>query len=203
MKASEIDIPEPCDEDWDRMTPAERGRFCSRCQKKVHDLSSMPESDAQALLDSDDDICISYLASAGGDVRFQPERLVPLHRLARRAQVATAAGLSLALAACAPHGDGPKIDETAESQRPALLEYEPAIPDAEPCESEPAPEATPENVDPGHKVPRPDHRVRGAKRPTPPRTPPPELAPKQKVPRPEQRLGGARRRTPAPPAESL
>ncbi len=26
MKATEIQIPEPCDEDWDAMTPAERGR---------------------------------------------------------------------------------------------------------------------------------------------------------------------------------
>lgn len=144
MKASEIQIPEPCDADWDAMTPVERGRFCSDCQKKVHDLSSMPESDAQVLLESDDDICISYLSNADGEVRFQPSRVVPLHQLARRASVATAAGLSLALAACAPHGDGPQIEETTETERPAFLEFEPAIPDAEPCETQPPPEITPD-----------------------------------------------------------
>lgn len=195
MKTSEIDIPEPCNEDWDRMTPAERGRFCSKCQKKVHDLSAMPESDARALLDSaDDDICISYFPSSAGDVWFQPERIVPLHRLARRASLATAAGLSLALAACAPHGDGPKIDESSESEQPAFLEHEPAIPDAEPCETTPAPEVTPENAVPDHIVPLPERRLRGARRKIP-RTPP-DVAPPTKVPRPEQRVGGARRSTP-------
>lgn len=144
MQASEIQIPEPCDENWDAMTPAERGRFCSTCQTKVHDLSAMPESDAQALLESDDDICISYLSTAGGEVRFQPDRVVPIHRLVRRASMATAAGLSLALAACAPHGDGPQIEQSAETERPALLELEPAIPDAEPCETQPPPEVVPQ-----------------------------------------------------------
>ena len=160
MKASEIQIPEPCDADWDSMTPVERGRFCGACQKKVHDLSAMPERDARAFLQSDDDICISYLSTADGEVRFQPSRIVPLHRLARRASMATAAGLSLALAACAPHGDGPQIEETTETQRPALVEFEPAIPDAEPCESEPPPAVTPQEAQPdpirlrGRRAPR-------------------------------------------------
>jgi len=181
VNTSEIDIPEPCDEDWDRMTPAERGRFCSKCQKKVHDLSAMPESDAQAFLESDEDICISYLSNSAGDVRFQPERVVPLHRLVRCASMATAAGLSMALAACAPHGDGPQIEETSETPRPAFLEFEPAIPDAEPCERQPAPEVTPEvevvtEAQPMHrlrgrrappKTPKKLHRTAGTKRSTP------------------------------------
>lgn len=182
MKASEIQIPEPCDADWDAMTPVERGRFCSDCQKKVHDLSAMPESDAQRFLESDDeDICISYLSNAAGEVRFQPERVVPLHRLVRRASMATAAGLSMALAACAPHGDGPQIEDTTETQRPALLEFEPAIPDAEPCESQPPPAAAPEvevvtEVEPvrrlggrraSPKIPKKLHRTAGTRRPTP------------------------------------
>ncbi len=122
----------------------------------------MPESDARALLGSDDDdICVSYVPNAGGDVWFEPERIVPLHRLVRRASVATTAGLSIALAACAPHGDGPKIEETLESQRPALLQYEPAIPDAEPCGPAPTPQLGADEAAPHQETPRPERRVRG------------------------------------------
>lgn len=183
MKASEIQIPEPCDADWDAMTPAEQGRFCSACQKKVHDLSAMPESDAQRFLESDDDICISYLSNAAGEVRFQPERVVPLHRLVRRASMATAAGLSMALAACAPHGDGPQIEDTTETQRPAFLEFEPAIPDAEPCETQPAPEVAPE-VEVVTEV-KPTHRLRGRRAP-------------RKTPKELHRTAGAKQSTPDP-----
>ena len=38
-KAIQITLPEPCHEDWDEMTPVERGRFCSRCQKTVIDFT--------------------------------------------------------------------------------------------------------------------------------------------------------------------
>ncbi len=133
MKVSEIRIPEPCSEDWGGMTPEQRGRFCAACQKTVHDLSAMPESDAKSLLQSDADICVSYLSDSRGEVRFQPEPIVPLRRLVRRASVATAAGLSLALAACTPHGEGPSLEDGTEA--PAFLEVRPSIPDAEPCAS--------------------------------------------------------------------
>ena len=122
------------------MTPEQRGRFCGACQKKVHDLSAMSESDAETLLSSGQDICVSYLSDAAGEVRFRPQQVVPTSRLLRRASVATAAGLSLALAACAPHGEAPKLE--VEHERPAFLEVTPSIPDAEPCEAEaPATEA--------------------------------------------------------------
>lgn len=144
MKASEIEIPEPCNEDWEGMTPEQRGRFCAACQKKVHDLSAMSEGDATALLSSGEDICVSYLSDASGTVRFAPPRIVPANRLVRRASVASVAGLTLALAACAPHGEGPKVEDTVESSQPAFLEIE-TIPEVEPCESEP-PTAEPEDL---------------------------------------------------------
>mgnify|MGYP002859249453 CR=1 FL=1 len=34
----QISIPNPCTEDWSKMTPAEQGRFCSSCQKCVVDF---------------------------------------------------------------------------------------------------------------------------------------------------------------------
>ncbi len=39
MKQLQISIPKPCHEDWNQMTPEERGRFCSVCQKTVLDFS--------------------------------------------------------------------------------------------------------------------------------------------------------------------
>ena len=36
-----INIPEPCHEDWNKMTPNEQGAFCGSCQKTVVDFSKM------------------------------------------------------------------------------------------------------------------------------------------------------------------
>jgi len=36
-----LTIPQPCHEDWTRMTPTEQGRFCQSCRKEVMDFSSM------------------------------------------------------------------------------------------------------------------------------------------------------------------
>ncbi len=123
------------------MTPKQRGRFCGACQKKVHDLSAMSEKDANNVLQSGDDICVSYLSDKTGAVQFQPDRIVPVGRLFRRASATAAAGLSIALAACAPHGEGPTIDDV-ETEQAAFLEVRPAIPDAEPCDATPPPEAS-------------------------------------------------------------
>ena len=40
-------IPEPCHENWDNMTPQDKGRFCASCSKQVVDFSLM--SDQQVL----------------------------------------------------------------------------------------------------------------------------------------------------------
>lgn len=42
-----IHIPEPCFEDWDKMTPNEQGAFCKVCSKTVVDFSKKSEREVQ------------------------------------------------------------------------------------------------------------------------------------------------------------
>lgn len=46
-KAFRIEIPKPCHEDWDAMTPNENGRFCGSCAKTVVDFTNMQTAEIQ------------------------------------------------------------------------------------------------------------------------------------------------------------
>jgi hypothetical protein len=41
----QIKIADPCHEDWNKMSPAEQGRFCGSCQKQVVDFSTMTDTE--------------------------------------------------------------------------------------------------------------------------------------------------------------
>lgn len=42
-----ISVPKPCHEDWNKMTPKDKGRFCASCEKVVIDFSKMSTEEIQ------------------------------------------------------------------------------------------------------------------------------------------------------------
>jgi hypothetical protein len=102
MNRDDARIARPCGADWNAMSPRGTARFCSACDKLVHDLSSMSEREARTLLQgrSTEGLCIRYLHDERGEIWFGGSAagagLVPATRLARRgAAMAAAAALVL------------------------------------------------------------------------------------------------------------
>ena len=152
----------------------------------MHDLSAMTEADARALLAraASDDICVSYVSTEDDRIRFRPAQVVPIGRLRRRPTVAAglAAGLGLALAACAPHGEPDalriQVEDTPVAAQPVVVpggaaaQPDPRPIDIEP-EAEPVKPVTPEAVEDEPCDPpvirQDEHRVKGRRMPMPER----------------------------------
>src|ERR1044071_8769805 len=66
-KKFELQIPKPCHENWDNMSPVEQGKFCGSCQKQVVDFSNM----------SDREIAVFFKKPSTGSVcgRFMTDQL--------------------------------------------------------------------------------------------------------------------------------
>ena len=47
---SKISIPDPCHEDWNKMTPTERGAFCTKCQIDVVDFTGKTGDEIKSIL---------------------------------------------------------------------------------------------------------------------------------------------------------
>lgn len=109
MRTEQVEIVTPCGVEWNSLARSGNARFCGECSKLVHDLSSMKEAAARALLStSKEKLCVRYLYDATGQIHFAQAPVVPLGRLAWR-EVARAAVLSgpVLLQACGGADAGP------------------------------------------------------------------------------------------------
>lgn len=72
-----IHIPEPCHEDWGKMTPNEQGAFCKSCAKTVVDFSKKTDEEVQMYLaeNIDKKICGRFLPSQLDDEQEEIPRL--------------------------------------------------------------------------------------------------------------------------------
>lgn len=56
-KAITINIPEPCHEDWNKMTPKEQGRHCDACNKTVIDFTKKTDEQIIKTLEANGKLC--------------------------------------------------------------------------------------------------------------------------------------------------
>ncbi len=75
-----VEIDGPCPANLPRLTPAERVRFCTLCNKDVHNLSAMTLTEANTLLDCEDDLCVSFEMDDAGAVVLATR---PMNKLRR------------------------------------------------------------------------------------------------------------------------
>jgi len=59
-----IIIPKPCHENWETMTPEQKGRFCSVCSKTVRDFTDTSDEEiVKTVSGSSEDICGKFYQS--------------------------------------------------------------------------------------------------------------------------------------------
>ncbi len=58
-----ISIPEPCQEDWNEMTPTQKGKFCGVCTKEVVDFTVSSDENIVKHFQKNDNVCGRFLTS--------------------------------------------------------------------------------------------------------------------------------------------
>ncbi|MCJ8209882.1 carboxypeptidase-like regulatory domain-containing protein [Mucilaginibacter sp. RS28] len=57
---TQITIKNPCREDWNLMSPAEKGRYCSSCKKVVHNFADLSHQQIIDILKASSSICAKF-----------------------------------------------------------------------------------------------------------------------------------------------
>jgi hypothetical protein len=72
-----IIIPEPCHEDWNKMTPNDNGRFCKSCSKNVVDFRNMLPDEIQMYFQQYSNVCGKFNNSQLDSLTIQiPNRVL-------------------------------------------------------------------------------------------------------------------------------
>ncbi|MEZ4779297.1 MAG: carboxypeptidase-like regulatory domain-containing protein [Flavobacteriaceae bacterium] len=93
-KAIRISIPEPCHEDWAKMTPTEKGKFCSVCTKEVFDFTQTADEDLVKRVTQGKNLCGRFKKS-------QLDRELTLERKSGNSLLPYAASLLMPLSVLA------------------------------------------------------------------------------------------------------
>lgn len=97
-----MNIPAPCDADWDSMVGNERVRFCEHCKLHVENLSALTRQQAMRLVArSEGRLCVRFVSRPDGQVLTKeiPEKFHHIsRRVARMAAGAFTATLSISAA---------------------------------------------------------------------------------------------------------
>ncbi len=79
-----IEIPNPCHQDWEQMTPDNHGRFCGSCQKSVIDFTEWSDARLyQFLARNNRPVCGRFLATQiNRQIQLPPQPHSQLYRIA-------------------------------------------------------------------------------------------------------------------------
>ncbi len=90
-------VDSPCEADWDSMSGNEEVRFCSHCEKSVHNISSMTRKEAMRFVRSNEGgVCVRFYSDPRG--RTLHANGGGLTRITRRASKAAAAAFGAVVA---------------------------------------------------------------------------------------------------------
>jgi hypothetical protein len=110
MTDLQVAFPKPCEEAWEAMAPRGCNRHCASCDKIIHDLAALTFDEAEALLATEDEVCVRAKVGADGVIALKPSA----GTTARRMVAAAGASLALATAACqtVPDSAEPRFEIT-------------------------------------------------------------------------------------------
>jgi hypothetical protein len=92
-----LNVNSPCEADWDSMAGSDEVRFCTHCEKSVHNVSAMTRKDAMRFVRANaGGVCVRfYSAPSGRTLHANDGRL---HRITRRASIAAAGAFGAVVA---------------------------------------------------------------------------------------------------------
>lgn len=109
-KSIVIQIPEPCHEDWAKMTATEKGKFCSVCTKEVFDFTTKTDEELVKILSKNKNAC-------GRLKKSQLNREVKLERKSGQSFAPIAASMLLPLTL---FSNNPKSSTVSSSEKPMV-----------------------------------------------------------------------------------
>lgn len=73
MTLTRIALPRPCHQNWDAMSPDDRGRFCEQCASPVFDLEIYTADEVEALLRRPDKVCVRARIDQLGEIKVRSD----------------------------------------------------------------------------------------------------------------------------------